>query len=159
MAQQRHLSSFRCLEQLASECEEDKPQIAKIIRRDFYVDDLLSGGENIEEIISTAEQINEVLAGECFELRKWNSNSSKFRKKFMNINKAQTEIQISKDENKRTLGLIWRVKDDTLTYSVNLPSNSQVTKRNILSIASMIFDPLGLSSPCIIMAKILIQAL
>lgn len=150
---------IRCLEQLASECEEDKPQIAKIIRRDFYVDDLLSGGEDIEEIISTAKEINKVLAGGCFELRKWNSNNSKFREKFMDINKTQTEIQISKDENKRTLGLIWRVKDDTLTYSVNLPSNSQITKRNILSIASMIFDPLGLLSPCTIIAKILIQAL
>ncbi|KMQ88603.1 hypothetical protein RF55_11885 [Lasius niger] len=149
---------IRCLEQLASECEEENPRIAKIIRRDFYVDDLLSGGESTEEIMSTAKEINKVLSGGCFELRKWNSNSSEFRERFMDTNKAQAEIQIN-DGSKRTLGLIWRVKDDILTYSVNLPNNCQVTKRNILSIASMIFDPLGLLSPCTIIAKILIRTL
>lgn len=46
-----------------------------------------------------------------------------------------------------------------LTYSVDLPSNKRVTKRSILSIASMIFDPLGLLAPCTIIAKILIQNL
>jgi len=46
-----------------------------------------------------------------------------------------------------------------LTYSVDLPINNQVTKRNILSVTSMIFDPLGLLSPCTIIAKILIQKL
>lgn len=151
--------AIRCLEQLARECERENPRIAKMIREDFYVDDLLSGGETVEEITSTAREISNVLASGGFKLRKWNSNSSKFREKFMDTNQAQAEIQLNKDESKRTLGLSWLVSDDILTYRVNLPNNNQVTKRSILSIVSMIFDPLGLLAPCTIIAKILIQSL
>lgn len=108
--------AIRCLEQLARECERENPRIAKMIREDFYVDDLLSGGETIEEITSTAREISNVLASGGFKLRKWNSNNSKFREKFMDTNQAQAEIQLNKDESKRTLGLSWLVSDDILTY-------------------------------------------
>ncbi|XP_011858450.1 PREDICTED: uncharacterized protein LOC105556004 [Vollenhovia emeryi] len=86
-------------------------------------------------------------------------NNHEFRAISKGANKPSAEVQLHKDGNKRTLGLVWRVENDILTYSVDLPRNNQVTKRSILSVTSMIFDPLGLPSPCTITAKILIQKL
>ncbi|XP_011884091.1 PREDICTED: uncharacterized protein LOC105571233 [Vollenhovia emeryi] len=151
--------AIRCLKQLAIECEQSNPNIAKIIKEDFYVDDLLTGGETLEEVVSIARGVSDVLAGGCFELRKWKANNHEFRAISKGANKPLAEVQLHKDGNKRTLGLVWRVENDILTYSVDLPRNNQVTKRSILSVTSMIFDPLGLLSPCTIMAKILIQKL
>jgi len=104
--------AIRCLKQLAIECEHNNPNIAKIIKRDFYVDDLLTGGETLEEVVSIAQGVSSVLFGGCFEFRKWNANNDEFRTISMGANKSSAKIQLNKDGNKRTLGLVWRVEDD-----------------------------------------------
>lgn len=40
--------AVRCLFELAEECESSYPEIARIIRNDFYVDDLITGAEIIK---------------------------------------------------------------------------------------------------------------
>ncbi|XP_033221186.1 uncharacterized protein LOC117175587 [Belonocnema kinseyi] len=67
--------AIRCLIELASKCEKAEPTVAKIIRHDFYVDDLLTGAETIKEVISLANRLKKILATGCFNLRKWVSNS------------------------------------------------------------------------------------
>ncbi|XP_061712824.1 uncharacterized protein LOC133521773 [Cydia pomonella] len=93
--------SCRCLKQLALECND--PEVARTIRDDFYVDDLISGSSTIPELLR---------------------------------------------------------KSDELFYHTRHESNPKpVTKRIILSTASQVFDPLGLLSPMIIIAKCLLQRL
>ena len=43
--------SIRCLMQLATEIEGQDPKISKIIRKDFYIDDLITGGDSNNEVI------------------------------------------------------------------------------------------------------------
>ncbi|XP_011171523.1 uncharacterized protein LOC105204160 [Solenopsis invicta] len=51
-------------------------------------------------------------------------------------------------EQVKTLGLFWRVEEDSLTYRVKEPpSEIRITKKTILSIISQIYDPLGLINP------------
>lgn len=53
--------------------EKTNPIIAEIIRRDFYIDDLLAGSDSIEDII---QDLIKVLKSRGFELSKWCTNSS-----------------------------------------------------------------------------------
>lgn len=46
-----------------------------------------------------------------------------------------------------------------LTYYVDVPIQNSCTKRSILSTIAKLYDPLGLISPCTILAKIMIQKL
>ncbi|XP_033228509.1 uncharacterized protein LOC117180229 [Belonocnema kinseyi] len=55
--------------------------------------------------------------------------------------------------------LKWLAHSDHLTYSVTVSDNNKITKRQILSDISLIFDPLGLLGPCIILAQIQLQKL
>src|SRR5699024_8251450 len=69
-------------------------------------------------------------------------------------------VNFNKGENTKTLGLVWNCANDELKYKINInPQPRKVTKRTILSIISQIFDPLGLISPFVIKAKILMQGL
>ncbi|XP_011171791.2 uncharacterized protein LOC105204420 [Solenopsis invicta] len=51
----------RCLLEIANQIEERLPKIARIIRKDFYVDDLLTGAETIEEAIDIRRNVAQTL--------------------------------------------------------------------------------------------------
>lgn len=60
--------------QLADECQNSHPRVANIIRSDFYVDDLLTGSDSIEELKDIIKGIKHILEKGCFPLRKRISN-------------------------------------------------------------------------------------
>lgn len=63
-----------CLEKLAYEHEEKAPFGAQAIMSDFYMDDLLTGANTIEDAINLREKIMNILGSAGFVLRKWISN-------------------------------------------------------------------------------------
>ncbi|KAJ8983233.1 hypothetical protein NQ317_005322 [Molorchus minor] len=152
--------AIRCLVQLAYECESRLPDISQIIRHDFYVDDLLSGANSIEEAVYICKNVDDILRSGCFELRQWASNEPTIISSFDESNCDNKVFEFGIEKETKTLGLKWSSKADNLMYNVdrNL-GNSKITKRSILSQISRIFDPLGLLSPCIIIAKSLLQKL
>lgn len=46
----------RCLKQLAIEYESSHPRASRIIANDFYADDLLTGGNTVEEVCSIRDE-------------------------------------------------------------------------------------------------------
>ena len=58
----------------------------------------------------------------------------------------------------RALGLLWDVKHDKLTFQ-HSPESLPNTKRGILSLIASSFDPLGIVTPAILEAKLIIQFL
>lgn len=127
-----------------------------MILRDFYVDDLITGGSDLNELRILKEDIEKILLNGGFELHKWNSNESSI---IDGTNKETVEA-VNFNEQVNTLDLIWNTKLDTFQYQINLkPHSSRLTKRIILSIVSQIFDPLGLVGPTTIQAKLLLQTL
>nr|CAH7716533.1 unnamed protein product [Callosobruchus chinensis] len=148
--------AIRCLHQLAYECEVEHPNIAKIIRNDMYVDDLLTCVDTEQEANYIISHITQIFLQRGFELRKWKSNDKNV---LSDIDIEHTsnivEFSANKDLETKTLGLFWKCDQDTLTYKINVDNShsGQMTKRIILSRISTIFDPLGLVSPCIITAK------
>lgn len=154
--------AIRCLNQLALDGMNDCPSAAQTILSDFYVDDLLTGGQDIQELIQRATDIEAILQAANFPLHKWVSNSPEIMKQFSspNMTSHRELINFGDHNNNKTLGLYWSPEDDFLQYSVKESNTrSSRTKRNLLSDISQIWDPLGLIAPCVISAKIILQKL
>lgn len=76
----------------------------------------------------------------------------------MNLAKGDRVEDSAKNVN--LLGMRWKVDNDTLSFHQPTPRVTlRLTKREILSQSSKIFDPLGLLSPITVKAKIFIQSL
>lgn len=63
------------LHQLADYEQENYQLISKIVKRDFYVDDLLTGADKIVEAKHLQCEITRLLSKGGFQLRQWVSNS------------------------------------------------------------------------------------
>ncbi|XP_077292805.1 uncharacterized protein LOC143915858 [Arctopsyche grandis] len=149
----------RCLRALADEHRAEFPEASTVLSRDFYVDDLLSGASSVQELTKLAEQINYILARAGLPLRKWASNTTEPISIIPASDQGTDHCHvISKDETS-TLGLNWHTKCDTFAFPINLNTNAQFTKRNILAQIARLFDPLGLLGPTIVLAKQLMQEL
>lgn len=149
--------AVRCLQQLAKEESTNHPLGAQIVLRDFYVDDLLTGASNVKELLKIRDEVTSILLKGKFELRKWASNAPEILSNIPGISCDNMILDFNKDNNIATLGLQWNAIADTLQYSFNIFNRKLLTKRTVLSHISKVFDPLGLVSPVIIKAKILMQ--
>lgn len=150
--------AIRCLFQVGNDYEDVKPEVSRVIKRDFYVDDCLTGTDDLEQSAILCRELTCALKNSGFELRKFCSNHPAVLK-YVESENLDKPVTLGNDENAKTLGLFWICKADKLIYKINQNFSKRVTKRTILSEISQIFDPLGLLSPCIIMAKIILQEL
>ncbi|XP_043071692.1 uncharacterized protein LOC122322695 [Drosophila grimshawi] len=147
--------AIRSLHFLANLCRTEYPIGAAVIESSFYVDDLLSGGEDIETLRTIKDQVTKILHRGHFPLSKWHSNHAQFIE-----NVAIKDLNTCENGLTSALGVSWNQLTDMLLFHFNPKIvASTVTKRTILSIASALFDPLGLVSPLIIVAKIILQEL
>ncbi|XP_050315358.1 uncharacterized protein LOC126749716 [Anthonomus grandis grandis] len=145
----------RSLQEVGKIHAKDCPKISNIIQRDFYVDDLLTGAQTVDELRQIKEDIHDLLMKYGFPLRKWASNEPT-----LTSDSSIHSISFDTDIASKTLGLLWNHISDTLEYKIGpIESSTRVTKRTILSSISQIFDPLGLLSPVTISAKIILQQL
>lgn len=147
----------RVLYQVAVENQINYPKACDTIKHDFYMDDLITGADNVKEALILKNEITEILNSAGLPLRKWCSN----RTELLDCQHLGNlpEYYISKDEHIKALGLVWNPNNDTFSYTVNLPKYTTVTKRLILSAFSKIFDPLGLIGPTTVQAKLILQKL
>ncbi|KAL0840413.1 hypothetical protein ABMA28_015670 [Loxostege sticticalis] len=135
---------------------------AAAIEEQFYADDLLLSGDDEDLITQVALEVDRILSSAKFHLRKWKTNSPHIQQSLPSQTPTQENVPLGRSENDihKILGLEWSNHTDMLHYSINLqPIPKHVTKRVILSRVSSIFDPLGLLSPCLILAKCFIQRL
>lgn len=144
----------RCLKQISLECVDDN--IAEIIAHDFYVDDLLTGGDNLGKVDNIRNKVTAALASACMPLRKWKSNDSRLVPESLG---GAVDLNIGDAEPSKTLGLGWQTKTDELCFSISPVVATDDTKRGMLSVIAQIFDPLGLLAPCVVRLKMLMQHL
>lgn len=151
----------RCLNQISVENSKEHPTEAKIIERDFYVDDLITGVQDVETGLKIQKNLMDVLEGYGFELRKWCSNNSEILEGVPEeFRETSSTFNIDEDDTVKTLGLLYQPKSDKFRYIIQEVNQEQrITKRNILSEIAKIFDPLGLVGPVITVAKIFMQML
>ncbi|XP_055643367.1 uncharacterized protein LOC129779737 [Toxorhynchites rutilus septentrionalis] len=151
----------RVLQQLAEDEAENYPLAAPVVRTSFYMDDLLFDRNNIDTLKSTCKQIVAMLHSAGFTLRKFSSNSQNVLEIFPEqLRETRTLLDLDADQTVKTLGLLWEPSTDVLSYKIpTWSSGSRYTKRIIVSQMSSLFDPLGLLSPVIVLAKMIVQTL
>ncbi|XP_040151923.1 uncharacterized protein LOC120893847 [Anopheles arabiensis] len=151
----------RTLKQIALDHKEEYPLAMNAVMNDFYVDDLLTGTDDLSEAIVIQRQISDMLNSAGFTLKKWASNRSEALK---NVPSEDVAVQLSHEwkssKQVSTLGIVWEPATDTLRFRIEIPPTTpSMTKRLILSYIAKIFDPLGLLGPTIIIAKMFMQQL
>ncbi|XP_052901336.1 uncharacterized protein LOC128307495 [Anopheles moucheti] len=151
----------RTLKQIAYDCQEQYPRAVNPVLRDFYVDDLLTGTNELSEAIEMQKQISTMLQSAGLTLKKWASNSPEALHGIPQEDLAlQTPREWSTAQFVSTLGLIWEPTEDMIRFRIELPpAASSLTKRLVLSYIAKIFDILGLLGPTIVLAKIFMQQL
>ncbi|XP_022816835.1 uncharacterized protein LOC111349816 [Spodoptera litura] len=153
--------AVRTLHQVAIDEGQNYPEAAKIISRDYFMDDMMSGKDNVTDAIKVAKEIDVILQKGGFKLKKWCSNNADFLKAFEESERSShVNLDITLDGITRALGLYWNMGKDQFQYSLNLPAKSRtLTKRTILADLQRLFDPLGWLAPSVLPAKLLIQKL
>lgn len=149
----------RCLKQLALDNNSNFPKASELIIDDFYMDDWLSGANDIPSALELINDVNNILSSANFNLRQWSSNDQSILDHFKNSEHSNVPFIIKANQNSKTLGTFWNSQSDSLGYMTRPSQHTIFTKRKILSIICQIFDPLGLIGPVITRAKIFIQKL
>ena len=150
----------RCLKELALENNLEFPNASQSIQNNFYMDDWLDGGDNIEAVLELIKNVHNILTAANFNLRQWTSNDKRVLEYLQKNNQSLNSQYIVKDvQDSKTLGVRWNSSEDNFQYATNSRETKFITKRFILSVISQIFDPLGLIGPVIIRAKIMLQSL
>ncbi|XP_043263948.1 uncharacterized protein LOC122404113 [Colletes gigas] len=151
--------AVRCLKQLIKDEGHKYPLAAAILDRDFYVDDLLTGTNDLNQARLLIDQLIKLLNSGGFNLRQWLSNEPKLLKELKNSSTSQL-VCLDANETKKVLGIQWDPDTDTISYNVKpFAEQRTISKRTILSEIAQLFDPLGLLGPVIIQAKLIMQEL
>ncbi|XP_065093725.1 uncharacterized protein LOC135714319 [Ochlerotatus camptorhynchus] len=151
----------RTLQQIALDNGDQFPAAVEAVIHDFYVDDFLSGADDVESAIQLRQQVTEMLSAAGFPIKKWASNIPEVLQDVPPEDLALKPLHDLQDEQAvSTLGLVWEPSSDVLRFKVQLPLPAAVlTKRKVMSYIAQIFDPLGLVGPPIVVAKLFMQRL
>ncbi|XP_065361992.1 uncharacterized protein LOC135955567 [Calliphora vicina] len=151
--------AIRTLHELAKDIQNNHPIASQILRNNMYVDDVLAGGNTIEEAKEGQTQLIAALDSAGFPLRKWISNSRELLKDLPEEHLLNVDLlNLPESNNAKTLGIRWNAKEDTFFFNVPLiERKSAYTKRTVLSDIARLFDPAGWLAPIVISAKIIMQ--
>ncbi|XP_028166029.1 uncharacterized protein LOC114356863 [Ostrinia furnacalis] len=147
------------MQQLAKDEAHRYPEAAKALQNNLYMDDLLHGQHNLEDAENLKTQLIELCKAGGFNLRKWKSNEPKLIER--DVNDKQQPFEFKQQESTKTLGLKWTPSTDKFSFDIkiSLLPTLQITKRELLSEISKVFDPLGWLSPVTTKLKLLFQSI
>ena len=118
---------------------EKYPDEVARLRRSMYVDDLLTGGQTVQQVQMRKERAQEILHDATFELHKWNSNIPQLEETasseaLQEQSYAKQTLMVKPSESK-LLGMKWDKRSDTL--AVTFPNEREPkTKRGVLKVSS-----------------------
>ncbi|KAL0880052.1 hypothetical protein ABMA27_002545 [Loxostege sticticalis] len=150
----------RTIKQLAEDEGSKFPLAKQILSTDIYVDDIVTGCEDLTTALEAKSQIVKLFELGHFELRKWASNTPGLLS-VLSQEECLLDSKSFSDEQYPTLkvlGLKWNPVSESFLFDVS-SSNRSCTKRVILSEIAKIFDPLGFLSPLTTQVKCLLQRL
>ena len=159
------LSSPSCanfaLRQTARDNEESLgSQCADVLRRNFYVDDMLKSYPDEKSAGENLLLVDEMCSRGGFNLTKFVSNSEQVISSIQTNKQASIAESPSIGESKlqveRALGVSWCIENDQFGYRITL-KDTPLSRRTILSSISSIYDPLGLISPFLLKGRKILQ--
>lgn len=155
-----------CLKKTAEMDGGQNSEVASVINRNMYVDDLMKSTETVTDATVLANKVCEQLSKGGFHLTKWCSNDRRVIAAIPESERAKTVVNLELEQlpTQSALGMKWDIEDDKFVWEVSdkLMSASPkkpVTRRGIVSVVYSLFDPLGFIAPYIMKAKLLLQML
>ena len=135
------------------------PRAAEVILQSTYMDDSMVSVMDETEGVELYKELSELWQKAGMKTHKWLSNSFKVLENIPSECRA-SEVNLDCDEISavKTLGVLWLATEDVFTFKSDcVLEKFQPTKRNFLKRITTLFDPLGLLSPFIVRAKVLMQ--
>ncbi|GFX79806.1 integrase catalytic domain-containing protein [Trichonephila clavipes] len=124
--------STRTLRQLAIDEQENYPAASRATLSHFYVDDLLSGSATKKGAIQLVSELQEMMKGGGFSLRKWVSNDPDVLATIPEELKAvDSKHTIKDDQPVKILGIAWLPDVDKFTFTITVNETDVWTKRKI----------------------------
>lgn len=150
----------RCLVQLSVDEEHNFPRAASVLKELMYIDDFLGGGKTREDCLQIYDELNQLCASACLDIRKWCSSDSEVLSAVPPEMKEEGFHDFDEDTTCKALGIRWKAQGDYFYFQVAKHSpKSIITKREVLSEIARTFDPIGWLTPSTVVAKILFQDL
>ena len=130
------------------------PVFTEKIKKCFYVDDLNTGVDSVDEATELYEKLKNRFSEVKMNLCHWRTNNEELRRSISD------EIRPT-DMPKKVLGIAWNDSDDKLIIDikdfVSDVKDDCVTKRQVLSTVASFYDPIGYIQPIIIKLKVFFQ--
>ena len=131
----------------------------KKIRKELYVDDLISGSITVRMARGVKDKATVVFRDACLHC----TNAPKLEAEQSSAEDAEEathakqQLGASRGNMSRILGLSWNKKRDKVSVEVP-PELARLTKRGILAKLAKLYDPLGLISPETLCGKLIYRA-
>ncbi|XP_025156695.1 uncharacterized protein LOC112589052 [Harpegnathos saltator] len=154
--------ALRDLQQLTEDEGARYPLAVPVLRHNAYIDDCIFGADTLELAAKIRDQLTALLSCGGFILRKWASNRLQLLDEVDPENHGLAGGKdLLPDDTLYVLGICWHPGRDTLQFRTALPQEPGTTKHqiSILFTISRFYDPLGLATPVLLKAKMLMQHL
>ncbi|XP_070529049.1 uncharacterized protein [Cardiocondyla obscurior] len=148
--------ALRTLQQLVKDEGHHYPLAIDPMTKGRYVDDIFGGAETINEAKSIIDHVIKLCNAGKFPLKKWCSN---FPEVLPYDKEKTSSVKETEPTENKILGFLWDPNNDTFSFSVKPHNSTEYTKRRIASNIARLYDPLGISAPIIIRAKLILQEL
>ncbi|XP_054290792.1 uncharacterized protein LOC129005810 [Macrosteles quadrilineatus] len=130
--------AIKTIQQLAQDERSQYPQASNVVMKDFYVDDVLTGTDDINEARVLRDQLVGMLKCGGFNLRKFNSNSNALLADLPDdmVERKAHKLPNSNDSTIKTLGIFWDAESDKIKYKyfVDKVQCYQQTIRQLLQV-------------------------
>ena len=150
------------------------PNLTEIIKKlimNLYLDNSTNSFDNLQVAIEFYKNSKACLKDANFKLRKWATNNCVIQKYIdqkqdhkKELNDSETYVESLHGTSisyRKVLSLNWKTDSYEFIFDLGViydaAKNLDFTKRNILRIAAMLFDPLGLTAPITLQPKLLYQ--
>ena len=131
------------------------------VNRNFYVDDLLKGVATSEGLVALIDELDKLLTCGGFKLMKFSSNHPELlngvASERLLPRYAELDLRFEDIPEQKTLGVCWSPSSDCFHISA-ASCDYVLTRRGLLSFLCRWYDPLGIVSPFLLPAKLILQS-
>jgi hypothetical protein len=123
----------RCLQQLILDEALNYPEAAKVGKDGFYVDDLITGADDVDTDSSLQQGITDMLKRGGFTLRKWLLNHPALLK-HLSLEDVERKVLLSfgNEDVIKALGLLWNTTTDKLTFCAQNKQDNTLNKKKCI---------------------------
>ena len=140
---------------------EENPVVRNAVLDGFYVDDCLTSVDEKSHLVVLVKELPGTLDQHGYEVTKILVNDPEVLEMVPPERRAEEVRDLTPADHDEihtyALGIRWEVRSDMFYFVFEARNYGNLTRRVVLSVASGVYDPLGLISPLTIYGRILFQ--